>query len=239
MPDKTRGKKSPTATGKEAARAGKSRVSAEAGKRTRRTPDDLLKRIVRAATDEFKRRGYAGTTTATIARKAGVTEAQLFRYYGSKSNLFRETIFKPLDEHFLRFIDAHRPSTLSEAEMREQKAVYTTELQKFIRANSKLFTSLVAAEIYDAGTEHGVGKINSLATYFEHGAEQMRRRLKHQPAIAPELMVRLVFLSVLSAVMFRDWIFPKRLADDDAIERAISTFVLQVVGANEGAHWDG
>lgn len=127
------------------------------------------------------------------------TEAQLFRYYGSKSNLFGETIFKPLDERFLRFIDAHKPITLSDAEMREQKAVYTSELQKFIRTNSKMFTSLVAAEIYDAGTEHG--------------AEQMRGRLKDKSAIAPELMVRLVFLSVLSAVMFRDWIFPKSLAN--------------------------
>ncbi len=236
MPDKTRSKKSVTASGKAAATRGKAPASAEPVKRMRRTSDDLLKRIVRSATDEFKRCGYAGTTTATIARKAGVTEAQLFRYYGSKSNLFRETIFKPLDEHFLRFIDAHRPTTLSDAEMREQKAVYTTELQKFIRTNSKLFTSLVAAEIYDAGTEHGVGKINSLATYFEHGAEQMRQRLKHRPAIAPELMVRLVFLSVLSAVMFRDWIFPKNLADDETIARAINAFVLQAVGANEGAH---
>lgn len=163
-------------------------ATVEPAKRARRMPDDLLKRC-----------GYAGTTTAAIARNAGITEAQLFRYYGSKSNLFGETIFKPLDERFLRFIDAHKPITLSDAEMREQKAVYTSELQRFIRTNSKMFTSLVAAEIYDAGTEHG--------------AEQMRGRLKDKPAIAPELMVRLVFLSVLSAVMFRDWIFPKSLAN--------------------------
>ena len=231
MPKKL-GSKKAAATGKTST-VRKPLATVEPAQRARRTPDDLLTRIVRAATDEFKRCGYAGTTTAAIARKAGVTEAQLFRYYGSKSNLFGETIFKPLDEHFLRFIDAHRPTTLSDAEIREQKAVYTSELQKFIRTNSKMFTSLVAAEIYDAGTEHGVGKINSLATYFEHGAEQMRGRLKDKPAIAPELMVRLVFLSVLSAVMFRDWIFPKSLADDETIERAINAFVLQAVGANE------
>jgi AcrR family transcriptional regulator len=163
-------------------------ATVEPAKRARRMPDDLLKRC-----------GYVGTTTAAIARNAGITEAQLFRYYGSKSNLFGETIFKPLDERFLRFIDAHKPATLSDAEMREQKAVYTSELQRFIRTNSKMFTSLVAAEIYGAGTEHG--------------AEQMRGRLKDKSAIAPELMVRLVFLSVLSAVMFRDWIFPKSLAN--------------------------
>src|SRR6516165_1028616 len=70
-----------------------------AARRPRRRPDDILNRIVQAATAEVKRSGYAGTTTAAIAAKADVTEAQLFRYFGSKSNLFRETIFEPIDRH--------------------------------------------------------------------------------------------------------------------------------------------
>lgn len=75
--------------------------------RRRRSPEDILNRIVEAASGEFKRHGFARATTATIARKAGVTEAQLFRCFASKANLFRETIFKPLDRHLSNYIDKY------------------------------------------------------------------------------------------------------------------------------------
>jgi AcrR family transcriptional regulator len=71
--------------------------TAPAARRKRRSPGELNARILKAAAAEFRRAGYIGATTAAIAQKADVTEAQLFRYFGSKSNLFREAIFRPLD----------------------------------------------------------------------------------------------------------------------------------------------
>lgn len=203
--------------------------------RKRRSTEDILDRIVQAAAEEFAQGGYGGTTTAAIARRADVTEAQLFRCFGSKSNLFRETIFKPLDQLFLRFIDAHLPEFGDPAIVREQTHLYTSELQHFIRENSRMLTSLVVAQTYDAGTAHGVGKIDSLGTYFDRAASMMTLRLKGQPEVDPRLMVRLAFASVLASVMFRDWIFPAGLASDEAIEAAVNAFVMNGVAANPAA----
>jgi AcrR family transcriptional regulator len=199
--------------------------------RTRRTSDDILDRIVRAAAAEFRRSGFAGTTTATIARKADVTEAQLFRYFGSKSNLFRETVFKPLDQQLMEFTDRHSFRGVSGEEMRDNTQLYTTALQQFIRENSEVLTSLIVAHTYDRDTAHGVGEINSLRRYFEHAAALMKSRLKSNPRFKPEVLVRVCFASVLACVVFRDWIFPRGLASDDEITAAVNDFVLRGISA--------
>lgn len=181
---------------------------------------------------EFKRTGFAGATTARIARRAGVTEAQLYRYFGSKAGLFHEVVFKTLDRQFLAFIEEHRADGEEVSSVRELSQLYTTGLQRFITEHSALLTTLVVAQIYEAGMPPGVGRINSLATYFAHGAELMSKRMKQKAPIDPKLLVRVSFATVLACVMFRDWIFPAGLASKRAIRSAINDFVLEGIGAN-------
>src|SRR6202011_3758489 len=145
-------------------------------KRTRRTRDDILKRIIQAAREEFERSGFAGATTAAIARRAAVTEAQLFRYFDSKSNLFRETIFKPVDQHFVHFMNQHMPEIRKAASAAEMTNLYATQLQRFIRENSAILGSLVVAQTYEAETAQPA--IDSLHTYFDRCASLMSLRLK-------------------------------------------------------------
>ncbi|MCC7069726.1 MAG: TetR/AcrR family transcriptional regulator [Deltaproteobacteria bacterium] len=45
------------------------------------------RRILDAALEMFAEQGYAGTATAEIARKAGVSEAAIFRHYKTKKDL--------------------------------------------------------------------------------------------------------------------------------------------------------
>jgi AcrR family transcriptional regulator len=210
----------------------KTTAATPVARRKRRSPEDILNRIVRAAAEEFKRCGFAGTTTAAVAQKADVTEAQLFRYFGSKSNLFRETIFKPLDQHFLGFINKQLRDTGKVARTREMAGIYTTELQSFISEHAEMLTSLVVAQTYDDGSAQGVGEINSLRAYFDHGAATMQMRVKDDAKVDPKLMVRVSFAAVLGCVLFKDWIFPPGLASDEDIRSAINDFVLDGIGAN-------
>jgi AcrR family transcriptional regulator len=52
--------------------------------------------IIEAATELVGERGIDGATTAEIARRAGVTERTLFRYFPSKSDLVRRVLFPSL-----------------------------------------------------------------------------------------------------------------------------------------------
>lgn len=45
--------------------------------------------ILKTATDLFSKRGYNGTTTKEIAESVGVSEAIIFRHFGSKQELYR------------------------------------------------------------------------------------------------------------------------------------------------------
>jgi AcrR family transcriptional regulator len=53
--------------------------------------------ILRAATEVFGDYGYVGTTTAEIARAAGVSQPYVVRVFGTKERLFLEVLARSLD----------------------------------------------------------------------------------------------------------------------------------------------
>lgn len=205
---------------------------APAARRRRRSTEDLTTRIVETAAQEFKRLGYDGATTANIARKAEVTEAQLFRYYGSKANLFREAIFKPLDEQLAEFTRTHLAEHPADPQSRESAVLYIEKLRSFLASNVDMLTSLIVVQTYERESAEGVGAIESLGKYFDRGAATMAGDRKSQLKVRPELMVRVSFAAVLACVMFKSWIFPPGLAGDEEIEQAIHAFVLDGININ-------
>ena len=54
----------------------------------RLTADERRDSVVLAATAEFAAGGFAGTSTETIARRAGVSQPYLFQLFGTKKDLF-------------------------------------------------------------------------------------------------------------------------------------------------------
>ncbi|MDI3409773.1 helix-turn-helix domain-containing protein [Bacillus sonorensis] len=51
-------------------------------------------RLIQAALTLFKEKGYTAASTRDIAEKAGVNHLTLFRHFGSKRNLFRESVIQ-------------------------------------------------------------------------------------------------------------------------------------------------
>ncbi|MFW5967318.1 MAG: TetR/AcrR family transcriptional regulator [Persicimonas sp.] len=66
---------------------------------TKRLPaEERKKQILHSAIRVFARSTYHGATTKSIAEEAGVTEALIYRYYGSKRVLFTEAISHTSDK---------------------------------------------------------------------------------------------------------------------------------------------
>ena len=216
--------------------AAKAVVVSPAVRKKRRSSEEILEKLIGAAREEFKRCGFAGATTAAIARNAEVTEAQLFRYFESKADLFREAVFEPLNKHFSEF-NARYPNAEKEENIRERVRLYITELQQFLDEHSKLLLSLAVAQMFTAGGlqsagGQGVEEIESLHHYFDRGAAMMNNRVEKNPRVDPKLLVRVSFAAVLGCVMFKDWIFPAGLASDDDIGTAIIDFVIDGINVN-------
>ena len=57
-----------------------------------RLPPSVRVRLLVAAKDLFATEGYESTTTAAIARRAGTSESQLIKHFGSKGGLLEEIL---------------------------------------------------------------------------------------------------------------------------------------------------
>src|SRR5690242_3058650 len=61
------------------------------------TADERRAQILAIAAEEFAAGGLHGTSTETIARRAGITQAYIFRLFGSKKNLFVQVVQAAFD----------------------------------------------------------------------------------------------------------------------------------------------
>jgi AcrR family transcriptional regulator len=65
---------------------------------TRKTADERREEILAVALEEFGEHGLDGTSTDTIARKAGISQPYLFRLFGTKKELYLEAVRRCLSE---------------------------------------------------------------------------------------------------------------------------------------------
>jgi len=62
------------------------------------TGQERRRQIVAVATGLFVKRGFKGTTTREIARRAGISEAVIFRHFSRKEELYRAIIDSKCDD---------------------------------------------------------------------------------------------------------------------------------------------
>ena len=82
---------------------------------TRKTAEERREEILVVALEEFGEGGLHGTSTETIARKVGISQPYLFRLFGTKKELYLETIRRCLLETLEVFQEAAAGKTGEEA----------------------------------------------------------------------------------------------------------------------------
>ncbi len=65
--------------------------------RKRLTAQERREDLIAAATTEFAAKGFSGTSTEDIARRAGISQPYLFRLYGTKKELFLACVERCFD----------------------------------------------------------------------------------------------------------------------------------------------
>ena len=71
----------------------------------RKTADERREEIILAAMEEFAEHGLDGTSTDTIARKAGISQPYLFRLFGTKKELFIASTERCFQDTYARFAE--------------------------------------------------------------------------------------------------------------------------------------
>ena len=184
--------------------------------------------LIEAARSEFSEKGYAGATTREIARRAGVNEVMLFRHFQSKSNLFMEAVFRPLDEHILAFTKNHISNRPNPELSSSSWQIFSGELFRFLSENRSLFVALIASSTSEGSNSKNVKDLTSLDEYFIHATEALtlsmtssdRSRLGN-----PAIIVRLTFSLVAAMALFRDLLFPEDQMQLDDVFEVMCRFV--------------
>ena len=192
----------------------------------RRSGKEVISRLRDAASEEFGVHGYSRAKTAAIAQRAGVSENLLFKHFGSKANLFNDTIFLPIEEHFARFSESHAIGSDTANNREAVSKQYIREMQDFIRQHAEPIMLLIMSSSFESGEVNGIDKLSGLQRYFETTSSIVRERLPGEPKFDPRLAACIAFGSIVACEAFRDWLFPDGWGSETAIREAVAEFVL-------------
>ena len=151
----------------------------------RRAPEEKRERLLEAAKVLFAEQGFDATSTAQIARAAGVSEGILFHHFGSKKGLFDQLARAFAEESVRRTVG-------SDGELTEEQVVRAA----FDLADANpVFYDVVArgsAELSDGDLhQHSRQLIDAIARRLEAGMATGRVR-RGEPAVMAELQFSLV-----------------------------------------------
>ena len=113
--------------------------------------------VIRAATIEFARGGYHGTSTEVIAKRVGVSQPYLFRLFPGKKAIFLAASERCMDDTVRTFEEAARGLEGEEA-LRAMANAYTkviAEQPERLLMQMQMYVSVAAAE--QAG-DHELGE---------------------------------------------------------------------------------
>ena len=104
--------------------------------------------VIRAATTEFARGGYYGTSTESIARRVGVSQPYLFRLFPNKKALFLAVAERCLEDTVRTFAEASEGLEGEEA-LRAMANAYTeviAERPERLLMQMQMYVAVAAAE---------------------------------------------------------------------------------------------
>lgn len=184
--------------------------------------------ILRAASEEFADKGFAAAKTSDIAAKAGVPKPNVYYYFKSKENLYREvleSIIEPILQASAPFnVDGQPQAVLSD----------------YIRAKIRISRDLpYASKVFASEIMHGAPHLSpeqteQLNAQARHNIQCIERWIE-RGAIAPIDAHHLLF-SIWAATQTYadfDWqikvVTGKPQLDDDDYEAAARTIIRMVL----------
>jgi AcrR family transcriptional regulator len=192
------------------------------------------KKIIIAAIEYFAEKGYAGTSTSEIAKKAGVAEGTIFRHYKTKKDLLLSIVTpvmskllapfvmrdlnKVLDQRFERYEDFLREMILNRRDFLQNHFPILKILLQEIPFQPELreqFLEHVAGKIYQ--------RFDALAKYYQEKGQIIE--------VPTHQVIRFTASTIIGYLVTRYLILPESDWDDEAeIEQTIQ-FIMHGIGA--------
>jgi AcrR family transcriptional regulator len=194
---------------------------------SRRAPDEVRRLLLESARSLFAAKGYAGASTRDIANQAGVSEALLFRHFGTKAKLFERAILDPINDFIHQYVEQWRARTAADHTPEGISFAYVDGFYRLLSENRELVLALVTAQAYESIKElNEASPLSRLMDELEQvaGREADLRGFKFDVHIS----TRLVAGMVMSMALLDEWLFPsgKRRPSRQRIVNEMVAFML-------------
>jgi AcrR family transcriptional regulator len=165
----------------------------------RRGSREVRSLLLDAARSLFAAKGYAGAATRDIAHEAGVSEALLFRHFGTKAQLFERAVIDPINEFISEYVEQWTARPVTHA--------YVDGFYRLLLEHRDLVLALITAQAYEAIDEvDGASPVSRLLDQLEAvpGREAEQRGFTFDVQIATRLVVGMV----MAMALLDKWMFP-------------------------------
>jgi AcrR family transcriptional regulator len=163
--------------------------------------------LLDAAREVFALRGFRGARTKEIADKAGVSEALLYRHFGSKAGLFEEAILEPVNSFVGEFVERWRTEWDQSRPFHETVGAFMEGMYDLMREHRSAVLALLAAEAFEdemnGQTDHKplFGMLKDLEEVAS--VESKSRHFDPDPALTTRVAVTLaVAMGLLEDFLF-------------------------------------
>lgn len=187
-------------------------------------------KILEAAIDTFSEKGYAGSSTSEIAKKAGVAEGTIFRHYKTKKDLLLSIVTPTIARFAAPFFIKTFTKEVFENEYEHYEdflRVIAKNRLEFVRKHFpilKIFIQEIAFHdelrepFQQLFTEHVYQKFKKIIEHFQEKGEIID--------LPPETIMRMSASSIIGYILPRFLLFPEKEWDDDKEIDQLVDFIL-------------
>lgn len=154
---------------------------AAAKSRIRMSADERRAQLIAAAVSEFALTGLHGTSTAAIARRAGISHPYLFRLFPTKKDLFCACAENCIERTLRTFREAAVEAETPDARLERMGSAYVEMLEdrELLRSQLQLFAACSDPDIRDVA-RRGFERIRAeIVAISGASAERARDFLAH------------------------------------------------------------
>ena len=193
----------------------------------RRGPEEVRRLLLGAARSLFADKGYAGASTRDIALKAGVSEALLFRHFGTKAKLFERAILDPINEFVHNYVDEWQARSAADHTPEGISTAFVDGFYRLLSENRDLVLALVTAQAYESIQElNEASPLSRLLDELEAVAAREAELRGFQFDV--QISTRLVAGMVMAMALLDEWLFPsgKRRPSRQRITNEMVAFIV-------------
>ena len=165
--------------------------------------------VLQAARELFDERGYEQVGTREIAVRAGVTQALVFRHFGTKANLFTEAAFQPFYDFVAGYLRRWAEQGHGSSSSARDTEVFVSGLYRLLLDNRKLLVALTG-QASGASPELPGHAAAFLREVFDRLEREVNLEIQAQgnQTMDPAYAVRFAFALVYGVTVLDEALFP-------------------------------